>query len=76
MPQVDAKIGVPWQGSMFLKKFVGQRVDLSFGNRYEVAFVSKEMDLMQVNVPNGESLVPTVDPTEARSGASRVGGGG
>jgi hypothetical protein len=74
--QITAKIGTPWQGSMFLKKFSGHRVDLSFGNRYEVAFVTKDMDLLQVNLPNGESLMMTSDPTEGRSGTIKIGGGG
>jgi len=74
--QITAKIGVPWQGSMFLKKFAGQRLDLAFGNRFEVAFVTKDMDLLQVNLPNGESLMRTTDPTEGKSGTVKIGGGG
>ena len=73
---VSAKVGVRWAGSMFLKKFEGQRVEYSFGNRYEVAFVTNDMDLLQVNLPNGESLMADIDPTEGREGVKKVGGGG
>jgi hypothetical protein len=73
---VIAKIGVKFEGTMFLKKFTGHRVDFSFGNKFEVAFVSKDNDLLQVNVPNGESLMADNDPTEQRPGVQRVKGGG
>jgi hypothetical protein len=73
---VTAKVGVRFEGSMFLKKFSGNRIDYSFGNRYEVAFVTNDMDLLQVNLPNGESLLADIDPTESRPGVKRIGGGG
>ncbi len=71
---VTAKIGVKFEGTMFLKKFSGHRVDFAIDNRFEVAFVTKDMDLLQVNVPNGESLMADTDPTEGRQGIKRVGG--
>lgn len=75
---IVAKMGVKFEGTMFLKKFSGHRVDYSFGNRYEVAFDSKDMDLLQVNLPNGESLMADNDPTEGRAPIQRIksGGGG
>jgi hypothetical protein len=74
--QIVAKVGVKFEGSMFLKKFSGNRVDYAIGNRYEVVFVTKDMDLLQVNLPNGESLLADVDPTEGKPGVQRVKGGG
>ncbi len=79
MVTVVAKVGVRFEGSMFLKKFSGNRIDLAVGNGFEVAFVTKDMDLLQVNLPNGESLMADIDPTEAKEGVSKVktsGGGG
>lgn len=73
---ITAKIGVKFEGTMFLKKFSGHRVDFTIDNRFEVAFVTKDMDLLQVNVPNGESLMADIDPTEGKTGITRVGGGG
>ena len=75
---ITAKFGVRFEGTMFLKKFSGDRIDFSFGNRYEVAFVTKDTDLLQVNLPNGESLLADIDPTEGKSDIQRVksGGGG
>jgi hypothetical protein len=75
---ITAKIGVKFEGTMFLKKFTGHRVEFTFGNKFEVAFVSKDNDLLQVNVPNGESLMADIDPTEQRPAITRVksGGGG
>lgn len=75
---ITAKLGTKWEGSMFLKKFSGHRVDFTLDNRFEVAWVTKDMDLLQVNIPNGESLMADIDPTEGKAGVSRVksGGGG
>lgn len=73
---ITAKIGTKWEGSMFLKKFSGHRVDFTMDNRFEVAWVTKDMDLLQVNIPNGESLMADIDPTEGKVGVSRVKGGG
>lgn len=75
---ITAKIGTKWEGSMFLKKFSGHRVDFTLDNRFEVAWITKDMDLLQVNIPNGESLMADIDPTEGRAGIQRVkaGGGG
>lgn len=74
--QVTAKLGVKFEGSMFLKKFSGHRIDYAVGNRYEVAFVTKDADLIQVNIPNGESLMADIDPTEGKSGVQRIKDGG
>lgn len=73
---ITAKIGTKWEGSMFLKKFSGHRVDFTLDNRFEVAWITKEMDLLQVNVSNGESLMADIDPTEGKVGVSKVKGGG
>lgn len=73
---ITAKLGVKFEGTMFLKKFTGHKVEFAFGNKYEVAFVSKDNDLLQVNVPNGESLMADNDPTEHKPGLKRIGGGG
>lgn len=73
---ITAKLGTKWEGSMFLKKFSGHRVDFTIDNRYEVAWVTNGMDLLQVNVSNGESLMADIDPTEGKGGVSRVKGGG
>lgn len=73
---VTAKIGVKFEGTMFLKKFSGHRVEFGFGDKFEVAFVSKDNDLLQVNVPNGESLMADVDPTEQKPNIKRINGGG
>lgn len=75
---VTAKVGTKWQGSMFLKKFSGHRVDFTLDNRFEVAFVTNDLHLLQVNIPNGESLMADIDPTEGKVGVSKIktGGGG
>jgi hypothetical protein len=73
---ITAKVGVKWEGTLFLKKFAGQRVDYSFGDRFEVAFVTKDMDLLQVNLPNGESLMADIDPTEGKPVTRLKSGGG
>ncbi|MCC7230286.1 MAG: hypothetical protein IT203_07810 [Fimbriimonadaceae bacterium] len=73
---VAVKLGVKFEGSIFLKKFSGHRVDFQIGETKEIAFVSKDMDLLQVNLPRGESLVADIDPTERKNDVSRLKSGG
>jgi hypothetical protein len=76
--QITAKVAAKFEGSIFLKKFSGHRIDFTIGETKQIAFVSKDMDLLQVNLPHGESLVADNDPTEGRSGIGKLkpGGGG
>lgn len=76
--QITAKVAAKFEGSVFLKKFVGHRIDYTIGDHMEVAFVSYGMDMLQVNIPHGESLVAQVDPTADKVGTTRIktGGGG
>lgn len=73
---VVVKLGVKFEGSIFLKKFSGHRVDFQIGETKEIAFVTKDMDLLQVNLPRGESLVVDIDPTERKNDVSRLKSGG
>jgi len=74
--QVTAKVAAKFEGSVFLKKFTGHRIDYTVGDHMEVAFVSYAMDILQVNIPHGESLLAEIDPTSDKSGTARIKTGG
>jgi|GEM_PF-4634535 len=74
--QITAKVGPKFEGMVFQKKFTGYRIDFTVGDHSEVAFVSNAMDLLQVNIPHGESLLPDMDPTEGKSDVKKIKAGG
>jgi len=74
--KIQAKVGGKFTGSLFTKRFEGHRIDFTFDGREQIGFVTFDMDLLQVNLPYGETLFAQTDPTDGKGSPTRIKTGG